>query len=161
MGASELSAELWRQRELLEQLLFKFEEERLLLVAGRSRWIPHATREVETVVERLKASSLGLSMAIADAAEQWGLTHDAKLRDIVAAAPTGAWSEVLRSHVQVLTDLTAEVAAIQADNGRLLRASLRAAQETLNLIIDPGVGYDAAGRAAQAGVAAPLIDTKF
>ena len=36
MGVSELSTELWRQRELLEQLLFKFEEERLLLIAGKS-----------------------------------------------------------------------------------------------------------------------------
>jgi len=46
MAASELSAQLWKERELLELLLFKLEEEQLLLIAGKSRWISHATREV-------------------------------------------------------------------------------------------------------------------
>ena len=50
MGANELSALLWRERELLELLTFKLEEEQLLLTAGRTRWIEHATREVEQVL---------------------------------------------------------------------------------------------------------------
>lgn len=161
MGASELSTELWRQRELLEQLLFKFEEERLLLVAARSRWIPHATREIETVVSRLKASSLSLSIAISDAAADWGLPPEARLRDIVAKAPAGAWTEILRSHVQILTELTGEVTAIQADNSRLLRTALRVAQESLNLTLGPGPGYDAEGAPAPAAPAPHLVDTNF
>ncbi len=44
MAASELSAQLWKERELLELLLFKLEEEQLLLIAGKSRWISHARR---------------------------------------------------------------------------------------------------------------------
>lgn len=161
MGASELSTELWRQRELLEQLLFKFEEERLLLVAARSRWIPHATREIETVISRLQESSLALSTTIAETAGEWGLPHDASLHDMVAAAPTDAWNEVLASHVQVLTELTAEVTAMQADNTRLLRAALQAAHETLNLAIGPEPGYDAFGSPIASAPAAHLVDTNF
>src|SRR4051812_39244560 len=44
MALTEVSNVLWRERELLEMLLFKLEEEQLLLTAGRTRWLPHATR---------------------------------------------------------------------------------------------------------------------
>ena len=37
MSANDLSNLLWRERELLELLVFKLEEEQLLLVAGRAR----------------------------------------------------------------------------------------------------------------------------
>ena len=50
----DLSARLWHERELLDLLTFKLEEEQLLLTAGRTRWISHATREVEQVLERLR-----------------------------------------------------------------------------------------------------------
>ena len=50
MSLTEVSSILWRERELLELLLFKLEEEQLLLAAGRSRWLGHATREVEMVL---------------------------------------------------------------------------------------------------------------
>ena len=53
MSVNELSAVLWRERELLELLTFKLEEEQLLLAAGRSRWVSHASREVEQVLDIL------------------------------------------------------------------------------------------------------------
>jgi len=53
MGLSEVSSILWRERQLLELLLFKLEEEQLLLAAGRTRWLPHATREVDRVLAQL------------------------------------------------------------------------------------------------------------
>ena len=43
MGLSEVSNILWRQRQLLELLLFKLEEEQLVLTAGRTRWITATT----------------------------------------------------------------------------------------------------------------------
>ena len=55
MSLTDLSSVLWRSRELLELLLFKLEEEQLLLAANRSRWLAHATREVEVVLDRLIA----------------------------------------------------------------------------------------------------------
>jgi flagellar biosynthesis/type III secretory pathway chaperone len=161
MGASELSTELWRQRELLEQLLFKFEEERLLLLAGKSRWIPHATREVEAVVERLKTAGLSLSIAIVEVAGEWGLPDDVRLRDIAAAAPTGAWSEVLGSHLKALTALTGEIKAIRTNNDQLLRAALRSTQETLNLVSGMPALYGADGSADQSISPASLVDARL
>ena len=68
MGANELSALLWRERELLELLSFKLEEEQLLLTAGKSRWVQHATREVEQVLVRLRSTGLARSVEAASLA---------------------------------------------------------------------------------------------
>ncbi|HEY0397456.1 MAG TPA: flagellar protein FlgN, partial [Acidimicrobiia bacterium] len=54
MGLREVSAILWRERHLLELLLFKLDEEQLVLAAGRTRWLPRATREVEMVLEEIR-----------------------------------------------------------------------------------------------------------
>ena len=44
---NDVSTVLWRERQLLELLVFKLEEEQLLLTAGKVRWVNHASREVE------------------------------------------------------------------------------------------------------------------
>ncbi|WP_329609297.1 flagellar export chaperone FlgN [Arthrobacter sp. ATA002] len=87
MGTQKLSALLWEERELLELLVFKLEEEQLLLTSGKSRWLQHATREVEQVLERLRAAALGRAVAVASLAGDWGTAEDATLRELVAAAP--------------------------------------------------------------------------
>ncbi len=48
----DLSLILWRERELLETLLYKLEQEQLVLASGRTRWLARAAREVETVLRR-------------------------------------------------------------------------------------------------------------
>ena len=45
MGVHELSALLWRERELLEVLQFKLEVEQLLLTTGNTRWLNRASAE--------------------------------------------------------------------------------------------------------------------
>lgn len=161
MGANELSAELWRQRELLELLLFKYEEERLLLAAGKSRWIPHATREVEMVINRLKTASLSMSVAMVDVATEWGLAENARLRDVVAVAPEGVWKEIFSSHSKALIELVADIRAIRAGNDQLLRAALRSTQETLNLIADEPATYAADGTADPTVPTARLVDANL
>ncbi len=58
MSLIELSSVLWRTRELMELLLFKLEEEQVLLASGRSRWLAHATREVEMVLEQMRETEV-------------------------------------------------------------------------------------------------------
>ncbi|HUX71839.1 MAG TPA: flagellar protein FlgN, partial [Cellulomonadaceae bacterium] len=43
MGLMQLSDVLWQERHLLELLLFKLEEEQMILTSGRTRWLGHAT----------------------------------------------------------------------------------------------------------------------
>ena len=73
MGLNELSGVLWRERQLLELLLFKLEEEQLILTSGRTQWLGHATREVESVLDQIRTAELGRAMEAEEAARQLGL----------------------------------------------------------------------------------------
>jgi flagellar biosynthesis/type III secretory pathway chaperone len=148
MAASELSAQLWKERELLELLLFKLEEEQLLLTAGKSRWISHATREVEQVMERMRSVGLARTVEVASLADEWGIDPDSSLRELAAAAPDGIWADIFSSHLAAMTELTGQIAEVRDINERLLREAARSTQETLNGLSnggDPGV-YGASGQ---------------
>jgi hypothetical protein len=131
MGANELSMQLWRERELLEMLLFKLDEQQLLLAAGRSHWIQFATREIEQVLERLKTTALARSDEVAAVAEEWGAADDASLRDLLQHTPEGGWRDVFTDHMHALTQLTAEIAQLRDTNADQLAGVMRATQETI------------------------------
>ena len=63
MALADFCRILWRERELLELLLFKLEEEQLVLASGRGRWLAHATHEVE-VTPRVPPSAATTSRAM-------------------------------------------------------------------------------------------------
>ncbi|MFF1876472.1 flagellar export chaperone FlgN [Leifsonia sp. NPDC058230] len=162
MAASELSAQLWKERELLELLLFKLEEEQLLLTAGKSRWISHATREVEQVMERMRAVGLARTVEVATLAEQWGISPDSSLRELAAAAPEGIWTDIFASHLTAMTELTAQITDVRDTNERLLREAARSTQETLSGLAgggDPGI-YGASGENRPGSSGARFFDTE-
>lgn len=158
MGANELSALLWKERELLELLIFKLEEEQLLLTTGKTRWLTHATREVEQVVERLRAAGLGRAVEVAALAAEWGTGEDATLRELAAGAPEGPWGEIFGAHLKAMTELTTQIKELRDANERFLRAAARSTQETLaDVNTDTGT-YDAQGVSGTQGPGAQLFD---
>jgi hypothetical protein len=158
MSVNDLSAVLWRERELLELLTFKLEEEQLLLAAGRSRWISHASREVEQVLDRLRTTGLERSAQSAAVAEEWGMPSDAPLREVVAAAPSGPWGEILASHLSAMLELTTRIGSLRDENDRFLRVAAQATQETLaGTVTDPDT-YDASGSSGTTTDGARLFD---
>lgn len=161
MGANELSALLWKERELLELLQFKLEEEQLLLISGKSRWIGMATREVESVLEKVHTAGLTRSVEAASVAEAWGLDDDAPLADIVAHAPQGTWSDILSAHLAALREITKEIATLRDANEQYLRTAYRSTQETLATLGDDQPGYDRTGTGASGRTGARIIDTSL
>ena len=157
MGAQEVSTVLWRERELLELLLFKLEEEQLLLTAGKSKWLQHATREVEQVMERLRRSGLERSVEVAALAKEWGVRDDASLRELAEAPAAGPWREVFEAHLTAMTRLTEEIAALRDANTSFLRAAMRSTQETLASVDAGPSGYDRLGPTQQQGNRAALF----
>jgi flagellar biosynthesis/type III secretory pathway chaperone len=159
MGAHELSAMLWHERELLELLVFKLEEEQLLLTAGKSRWLQHATREVEQVLERLRDAGLARTVEVALLAREWGTPEGATLRELTDQAPEGPWGEIFKGHLQALTQLTLQIRELRDVNEKFLRAAARSTQETLaNFNPDAGT-YDSHGTAGLSGNRSQLFDT--
>ena len=58
MDMSGLSSLLWRERDILDNLLFKLDVQQLLLMSGRSGWLVRASREIETAVEQVRIIEL-------------------------------------------------------------------------------------------------------
>lgn len=141
MGLNELSTVLWRERELLESLLFKLEEEELVLESGRSRWVGRATREVEGVLDQIRGIELGRAIEADDAAREVGLDEGASLQELAAAAPA-PWNDLLRSHHVALTDISSQIEAIAHSNRRVLAESVRDTQDALLRMIQAGAMYN-------------------
>ena len=130
MGVAELSAVLWRERQLLELLLFKLEEEQLVLTSGRSRWLAHATREVEMVIGQIRQAELERAVLVDAAAAELGLPASPSLTALAEAAPA-PWDDLLRAHRAAFLLLTEEISAMSTTNRELLTSAQRASREVL------------------------------
>ena len=158
MALTEVSNVLWRERELLEMLLFKLEEEQLLLTAGRTRWLPHATREVEVVLEQIREAELLRATAVDAAAYELGIAPAPSLRALADAAPQ-PWGDLLHAHREAFLTLTQEISTIAEANRDVLTVGQRAAHETLLGFTDSAPTYDPRGRATSGSAPrAHLVD---
>ena len=161
MSANDLSACLWRERELLDLLAFKLEEEQFLLTTGKSRWLQYATREVEQVMERLRAAGLARSVEVAILAEEWGAPQNATLRELVEAAPDGPWAEIFTAHLAALTGYTEQIRDLRDLNEHYLRTALRFIQEAQADGSTESGTYDAHGESGAASSSAQIFDLKL
>jgi hypothetical protein len=121
MSLHELSAVLWRERELLDVLLYKLDVERLLLATDRRRWLGRAAHEIEFLTARLKEVGLARAVESAEVAEELGLPAEATLQQLADAVGDEVWREILGAHLGALRDVTGEIAALRDANELLLR----------------------------------------
>ncbi|WNM24543.1 flagellar export chaperone FlgN [Demequina capsici] len=157
MSLDELSTVLWRERELLETLLYRLETEEMVLIEGRSRWVGRAAREVEAVLDQIRGAELGRAIEADDAAREVGLHEGASLLEIADAAPS-PWGEMLRGHHLALVDITAQISELGRLNRDLLASSVRATKEALLGIDESMHEYSAKGAAEHGGSKAYLLD---
>lgn len=138
MSLTEVSSILWRERELLDLLLFKLEEEQLLLAAGRTRWLAHATREVEMVLGEMKRAELGRAVEVEAVAVSLGLQPGVSLRELAEVAPP-PWGGILQEHRKAFLAATEEITALARSNKDLLAAGYRTARDSLMSFSEPEV----------------------
>jgi len=130
MGVAEVSTVLWRERELLEVLLFKLEEEQLVLATGRSRWLARAAREVEVVLSEIRRMELVRAIEVDALATELGLPASPSL-SLLADAVEEPWSDILLDHHAAFMAATEEISSMAKANTELLSAGYRAACEAL------------------------------
>lgn len=149
MSLPDLAAVLWRQREMLERLVYRLECEQLLLASGRTRWLAMATGEVESLLDELRVVEVQRAAAADEVSRELGLEPGASLEELAGTAQP-PWTGVLLEHRQALLTLTAELSALAETNRHLMTAGMKAVESTLeNLGLRTGtssVGYDARGR---------------
>jgi flagellar biosynthesis/type III secretory pathway chaperone len=149
MSLPDLAAVLWRQRELLERLVYRLECEQLLMAAGRTRFLGLATAEVEGLLDELRLLELQRGAVADDVCVEVGLEPGASLEEI-AGSVQPPWTEVLIEHRHALLTVTAELSALAEINRHLMAAGLKAVEQALaGLGLRQGttsIGYDAQGR---------------
>jgi len=130
MGLSEVSTILWQERHLLEQLVFKLEEQQLLLAAGRTRWLALAADELDAVMGDLRAVELLRAIEVDATALALGIDAGPSLAELAAAAPD-PWDELLVQHRDALLLLADEVRDRSTLNCELLGRGEAAVRELL------------------------------
>ena len=158
---NDISTVLWRERQLLELLVFKLEEEQLLLTAGKTRWVNHASREVEIVLEQLRSAELLRAVKVEAAAVELGLESFPGLRSLAEAAPE-PWASILARHRQAFLELTGEIRDLSERNRHLLARGRDAAREALSWLTGKGApppqAYTASGGPGQAPAGHLLVN---
>ena len=158
---NDVSTVLWKERQLLELLVFKLEEEQLLLTAGKARWVNHASREVEIVLEQLRAAELLRALKVEAAAAELGLESFPGLRSLSQAAPE-PWCSIFARHRQAFLELTTEVRELSERNRHLLAKGRDAARDALSWLTGKGSpppqAYTATGGLSQAPASYLLVN---
>lgn len=158
MELQDVSNILWRERHLLDLLLFKLEEEQLVLAAGRTRWIAQATREIEMVLDEIRQVELARAMAVEHVAVGLGLAAGPSLRALTEAAPE-PWGGLLAEHRAAFLAATEKIVALAQANRELLTHGQQAARDVLaNLGESRAETYSPACVAAEAPLRPLLID---
>jgi hypothetical protein len=157
MALSEVSTILWRERELLELLLFKLDEEQMVLTSGRTRWLARATREVEMVLAEIRRTEVERATEVDAAAEALGLGPAPSLNQLADASPE-PWAGLLREHRAAFLALTAEISQLAEANRDLLVSGQRAAREALLSLGDEERTYTPTGEAAPTAPRPRLLD---
>jgi hypothetical protein len=157
VSLAELASILWRQRESMELLLFKLEEEQLVLASGRNRWLAHATREVEMVLDRIRQTEVLRALHADAAAGALGLSPNSSLASLGAAAPE-PWRSLLRDHRAAFLQLTAEINALAEVNRDLLSSGQRAVREAVFVVTGSVQTYGRFGENTTPAQRSRLVD---
>lgn len=137
MDLSGLSAVLWRERDVLDNLLFRLDVQQLLLMSGRDVWLVRASREIEEAIERIRLVELERAVLFDHAAQSLGLEPSPSLSQI-AAAVDEPWKGLLSEHYEAFMELSARIQAIVSLNRELATAAQQAAQSVISGIRGEG-----------------------
>jgi hypothetical protein len=141
MGWTVLSSQLHRECGLMELLLFKLQQEHLMLAAGQDRWLAHATAEVTLVMEELQQASAARTATAVGLAAQSGLDTGATLAALALAAPQ-EWQLMLGDQRDQLRSLLQQIEQVGRTNREILASRLAVARDALVMLGEaPAVGY--------------------
>lgn len=158
---AELAETLHSERRLLEHLLFKLVEARLVLAADEARFLPLAMKEVESIVDRVRYGENHRQMAVRNLASAIGEPEDRiTLRFLVGWAPE-PYRTMFSEHQDHFRRLVTEIEQASLDNRRLAGLAVQSLSDTLGSLLggkDPGTYTPTGGRGRQTAVLPTHID---
>jgi hypothetical protein len=142
----DLSLILWRERELLETLLYKLEMEKLVLASGSSRWLATSAREVEGILDSIRETELLRAVVADEAAASIGMAANPSLRAL-AESVDEPWRSILLDHRAAFVQYSREIMEIAASNRELLTTGQQAARDTFLGLTETADSYSHTGTA--------------
>lgn len=156
-----LAETLHSERQLLEHLLFKLVEARLVLAADEARFLPMAMKEVEAIVDRVRFGESHRQLAVRNLAEAIGEPEDRiSLRFLVGWAPE-PYRTMFSEHQDHFRRLVGEIEQASLDNRRLAGLAVQSLSDTLGSLLggkDPGTYTPTGVRGRQTAVLPTHID---
>ncbi|CAB4724668.1 MAG: flagellar protein FlgN [Actinobacteria bacterium] len=153
----QLSQILWRERELLETLLYRLEVEQLVLASGRPHWLMRAAKDVEAVLQALRETEVLRAVAADSAASVVGLSPNPSLKALAHAAEE-PWRTILLDHREAFASMTQRVTEMADANRDLITSGYRSAREALLSIGDETQGYSPDGTVVAGAPTRRLVD---
>ncbi|MCU4185044.1 flagellar protein FlgN [Acidiferrimicrobium sp. IK] len=147
------------EQEALDELSFKLEEQRLILLAGQHRYLGRATTEIDDVAANLAALGRQRAATLADAAGALGIDPSATLRDIAEALPTPEAQARVSTARDAMRATVAQINRTVEENRRLLAGGLAATIDALAML-GTAPSYDASGTGSQGGERSVLLDAR-
>ena len=156
----ELADTLTAERRLLEQLLFKLVEARLILAADEARFVGQAMAEVETVMERLRLFEQHRVDAVARLADALGEPPSRVTLSYLAEWAPEPYRTMFDHHRDHFLRLTEEICQATVDNRRLATMAVQNLTATLGAMVGGGglATYTADGRTSSR---TPVIPTQL
>lgn len=156
----DLIDQLGRQRQLVEYLLFKLIEARLLLSSGQdAAFVPAALGEIEGVLDRMRDEEQTRESLISLLAQEWGVEPDQiSLSYLVAESPE-PYRTAFADHKDEFMTLVDQVEEVTKENRRLAAAGLNRVQSMIAGMVEDASTYSREGR-VQKFVARPMSHDK-
>lgn len=132
---------LHSERQLLEHLLFKLVEARLVLAADEARFLPQALREVEVLVDKVRFGEGHRQLAIRRLATAIGEPEDRITLSFLVQWSPEPFRTMFSEHRDHFRRLTTEIEQASLDNRRLANLAVQNLSDTLGALLggpDPG-----------------------
>ena len=161
MDLSGLSSILWRDRDILEHLLFKLDVQQLLLMSGRAAWLVRASAEIETALEQVRLVELERAVRFERLAGELGLGSAPSLTKIAEVAEE-PWKSLLTEHYEAFIELATRIQSITSLNRELASAAQQTAAAVISSIqgdLEPALQlYEPSGATARVERRAVFVD---
>lgn len=149
---------LWLERHLLEFLLFKLVEAKLILVADEARFVTQALAEVETVVDRLRKTEALRARAVLGLAEAADVDASKLSLNYLAENSPDPLRFEFEEHRDGFLRLAGEIEEVTVENRRLASRAVQDLSDTLSVLIGGGGGgaaYTRSGSVRSVATAMP------
>ncbi len=131
MGVNELSTVLYKELELLDDLLYKLTIQELILEANRPQWVDKSSQEIEKIVEDIRTLELVRALEVSTTSEQLGLETMANLESITQIIEE-PWQSILKSHLEALRNVTSQIDYISQRNKKSLQNKIGMTTQALD-----------------------------